>query len=117
MYHSDLEAWKESIELVKLIYKTTEKFPKNELFGLTSQSRRAAISIPSNIAEGNARFSPKESMRFMDIALGSLAELETQIIIAKELNYIESCDVEIKIIKKVNALLKGLRKYFDERSE
>ena len=117
MYHSDLEAWKESINLVKVIYKITEKFPKSELFGLTSQARRAAVSIPSNIAVGNARYSPKESLRFMDIALGSLAELETQLIIAKELNYLESCDDEIKNIKKVNALLKGLRKYFDERSE
>ncbi len=117
MYHSDLEVWKESINLVKVIYKITESFPKSEDFGLTSQVRRAAISIPSNIAEGNARSSAKESLRFMDIALGSLAELETQLIIAKELNYIKSCDEEIKSIKKVNALLKGLRKYFNERSE
>lgn len=117
MYHCDLEAWKESIKLVKNVYKITEKFPQNELFGLTSQARRAAISVPSNIAEGNARSSAKESLRFMDIALGSLAELETQLIIAQELNYIKSCDNEIKNIKKVNALLKGLRKYFDERSE
>ena len=117
MHHRNLEAWKESIKLVKNVYKITENFPQNELFGLTSQARRAAISVPSNIAEGNARASAKESLRFMDIALGSLAELETQLIIAQELNYIKSCDNEIKNIKKVNALLKGLRKYFDERSE
>ena len=117
MYHSDLEAWKESIKLVKVIYHITDKFPKSELFGLTSQARRAAVSVPSNIAEGNARYSSKESLRFMDIALGSLAELETQLIIAKELNYIKNCEEEIKLIKKVNALVKGLRKYFDERSE
>ena len=91
MFHKDLEAWKESIKLVKLVYKLTNDFPNQELYGLTSQIRRAIISVPSNIAEGNARATAKETIRFIDIALGSLAELDTQLTIAQELNYIEKC--------------------------
>ena len=89
MFHKDLEAWKESIKLVKLVYKLTNDFPNQELYGLTSQIRRAVISVPSNIAEGNAKATAKETIRFIDIALGSLAELDTQLTIAQELNYIE----------------------------
>ena len=82
MFHKDLEAWKESIKLVKSVYKLTNDFPKQEDYGLTSQIRRAVTSIPSNIAEGNARATAKETIRFIDIALGSLAELDTQLTIA-----------------------------------
>lgn len=117
MYHSDLEAWKESINLVKSIYKISSSFPKEEQYGLISQIRRAAVSIPSNIAEGSARTSAKETVRFLDIALGSLAEVETQIIIAKELEYINDIENLTTDTKKVNALISGLRKYFIERSE
>lgn len=117
MYHKDLEAWKESIELVKTVYKISKQFPKDELFCLTSQIRRAVISIPSNIAEGSARVSAKETERFLDIALGSLAEVETQLIIANELEYIKDTKTALELIKKVNALIVGLRKYFSERSE
>lgn len=115
MFHKDLEAWKESIKLVKLVYKLTNDFPKQEDYGLTSQIRRAVISVPSNIAEGNARATAKETIRFIDIALGSLAELDTQLTIAQELNYIEGYKIEDKQIKKVNALISGLRKYFLEK--
>ena len=117
MYHTDLEAWKESISLVKAIYKLSLKFPKDEQYGLTSQIKRAVVSVPSNIAEGNARASAKETIRFLDVALGSLAELETQLVIAKELEYIKNYEKEMELIKKVNALISGLRKYFSERSE
>lgn len=117
MYHKDLEVWKKSIELVKIIYQKSDEFPKSESFGLTSQIRRAAVSIPSNLAEGNARSSSKETIHFIDIALGSLAEVETQLIIAKELGFIKEHDNETKVIKNVNALIMGLRKYFSERSE
>lgn len=84
----DLEIWKKGIELVKAIYALTDKFPHSEQYGLSSQMRRCAISIPSNVAEGFRRRHPKEFKQFLSIALGSLAELETQTVIAKELEYI-----------------------------
>jgi four helix bundle protein len=86
--YKSLLIWKKSMELVKKVYELTNTFPEIEKFGLFYQTRRAAISIPSNIAEGQARNSTKEFIRFLSIAKGSLAELDTQIIIAKELNYI-----------------------------
>lgn len=117
MHHKDMEVWKLAMELVFKIYKLTENFPKDEMFGLTSQIRRCAISIPSNIAEGCGRFSNKETLRFISIALGSLAELETQILIAVELNFIDDAENIIEIIKKVNALLIGLRKHLENKKE
>ena len=94
-----------SIALVKDIYSLTESFPKNEQFGLTSQLRRASVSIPSNIAEGSARNGNKEFIQFCYISLGSLSEVETQIIIAFELNFIEKSNAEtvlgsIELIRK-----------------
>ena len=83
----ELEIWKKGIELVKEIYALTENFPSAEVYGLTSQMRRCSISIPSNVAEGFKRRHAKEFKQFLNIALGSLAELETQIIIAEELHY------------------------------
>ena len=85
--HKDLDIWKMSIALVKEIYALTESFPENERFGLISQLRRAAVSIPSNIAEGSARNGNKEFIQFCYIALGSLSEVETQVMIAKELDF------------------------------
>ena len=85
MYHRDLDVWKKSIELVKEIYAITANFPNSELYGLVNQILRSAVSIPSSLAEGSARFSDNETLRFIDISLGSLAELETQSIIACEL--------------------------------
>ncbi len=111
--HQDLDVWKLSIEFVTNIYKETQKFPKSELYGLTSQIRRAAISIPSNIAEGAARSSRKEYIQFLYIALGSVAEIETQLIIAKNLNYmsINNYLKEIKTIKsKLINLINSLKK-------
>lgn len=85
--YKELIVWRKSIQLVKEIYIFTKKFPSSELYGLTSQIRRAAISIPSNIAEGYGRKSFKEYLQFVSIAYGSALELETQIFIAKELNF------------------------------
>lgn len=85
----DLRVWQKGIELVKEIYKTTEVFPKSEQYGLSSQMRRASVSIPANIAEGFRRRSTKEHRQFLNIALGSSAELETLIEISKELGYID----------------------------
>ena len=82
MDHKDLEVWKKSMDLVESIYTLTQRFPEAEKFGLTSQMRRSAVSIPSNIAEGAARKGDKEFLHFLPIALGSLSELETQYLIA-----------------------------------
>ena len=115
MHYKELEVWKEAINLVTYIYKKTEIYPKNEVFGIVSQIRRCVVSIPSNIAEGVVKHSDKESLRFSDIALGSLAELETQIIISKNLGYIENLqDFDIQI-SKVNALLNGLINYYNKQ--
>jgi len=86
--YRDLDIWNAGIKLVKEIYKLTEKFPKEELYGLSAQMRRSAVSVPSNVAEGFRRYHNKEYRHFLHITLGSCAELETQITIAKELNYI-----------------------------
>jgi four helix bundle protein len=87
--HKKLEAWKQSMDLVIDIYRTTEKFPSQELYGLTNQLRRAAVSIPSNIAEGAARQTKKEFTNYLHIAQGSMSELDTQIEIAGRLGYLD----------------------------
>jgi four helix bundle protein len=86
--YRDLEVWKLSVELVKEIYRITGEFPPSEPYGLTNQIRRAAVSIPANIAEGQARSSSKEFKQFLSVAFGSAAELETHLIIAKEINFL-----------------------------
>ena len=88
--HEDLDVWKLSMDLVVDVYKMTAKFPSEEKFGLVNQLRRAAVSVPSNIAEGAARKSDKEYIQFLYIALGSLAEIETQLIISKRLGFSDS---------------------------
>jgi four helix bundle protein len=97
--HKDLEVWKKSITLVTDIYGITKIFPKEELYGLTNQIRRAAISIPSNIAEGASRYYKKEFIQFLYISLGSTSEIETQLIISRNLEYI-STDTYDSIIRK-----------------
>lgn len=110
MHHTELEAWKQSIEFVLSVYKMTENFPKNEIYGLSSQLQRAAVSIPSNIAEGCARSSSKETARFLDIAIGSIAEVETQLIIADKLGYIANIETLKNEHSKLKALTLGLKK-------
>ncbi len=114
MYYKELEVWKKSIEFVKTVYMITNEFPQEEKFGIVLQIRRAAISIPSNIAEGATRFSDKDSSRFMDIVLGSISELETQLIISKELGFIENVDNELETLKQINAMTLGLRKFYNK---
>lgn len=97
----DLKIWQKGMEIVSDIYILSKKFPKEELFSLTSQLRRSAISIPSNIAEGFKRFHNKEYKQFLFITLGSCAELETQIIISKELQYIDENE-EAKLVEKLD---------------
>ena len=116
MNHKDLDVWKKCMDLVEVIYKLTLKFPDAEKFGLTSQMRRAAVSIPSNIAEGAARKGDKELIHFLHIALGSLSELDTQYAIAIRINYAikeESIENQINDVKK---LLLGLRNYLDGKN-
>lgn len=111
----ELRIWQKGIELVKDIYKLTANFPKEEVYGLTSQMRRSAVSIPSNIAEGFKRFHSKEYMQFLHIALGSAAELETQIIISKELGFINESELQSvsenidHLSKMISALLNKLK--------
>ena len=112
MIHKDLDVWKKAIEFVAEIYKITRNFPKDEIYGLTSQIRRAAVSIPSNIAEGAARNSTKEFIQFLAIAKGSKAELETQLLICVKIHYLNNSDIEIAInlIKEVGKMLNALQK-------
>ena len=87
--HRKLDVWKRSMEFVRDIYQVTEAFPKAELYGLTSQMRRAAVSIPSNLAEGAARKGNKDFTQYLNIAQGSISELDTQIELASMLNHID----------------------------
>ena len=109
--HKDLEVWKKSMDLVSNIYKITDSFPNKELYGLTNQIRRSAVSVPSNIAEGAARNSKKEFIQFLYIALGSLSEFETQIIIAHRLEYLNNLDTLLEDLKFVQKLINGLIYY------
>ncbi len=107
--YKDLIVWQKSIDLVSKIYEITENFPKHELFGLTSQIRRSAVSIPSNIAEGFNRKHRKEFAQFISIAFGSGAELETQILVAKSLKFLKDSDFII-VDKTLNEIMKMLNK-------
>lgn len=105
--HKDLDVWKNAVDFVTEIYKLTEKFPKSEEFGLKSQIRRAAVSVPANIAEGAARKSKKEFTQFLYISVGSLSELETLIIISDNLNLL-SKEVILTKIQMLRKMLFGL---------
>ena len=108
--HEDLDVWKLSMDLVVNIYKETIKFPSEEKFGLVNQLRRAAVSVPSNIAEGAARKSDKEYIQFLYIALGSLAEIETQLIISKRLGFSDS-DEPLNQTRTIKSKLLNFIKY------
>jgi len=113
--HKDLDVWNKSMELVEEIYRITNKYPSEEKFGLVAQIRRAAISIPSNIAEGAARNSKKEFTQFLYIALGSLSELETQLILSERLNYIKGEEF-FEEIEQIRKMLLGLIKFLKRNS-
>lgn len=106
--YKDLELWKKSMDMVIAIYKITADFPSQERYGLTSQIRRAAVSIPSNIAEGSGRNNTKEFLQYLYIANGSLSEVETQLEIANRLGFMLEFDKLIVIIKHIRKLLGGL---------
>ena len=105
-----LKIWEKGMGLTKLIFSLTKGFPKEERYGLASQMRRSAVSIPSNIAEGSQRGSNKEFLQFIHIARGSLAELETQVIISIEENYID-LEKEKLVISKIDELAKMLNAF------
>ena|SRR5690606_3449150 len=111
MNHKELDVWKKSMDLVEAVYALTAKFPKEERYGLASQMQRAAVSIPSNIAEGTARKSNKELLQFISIAMGSAAELETQYLIAIRLCYNTEENKIMTLIIDVKKLLLGFRNY------
>ena len=110
--HHDLEVWKKSIDFVTAIYKVTESYPKTEQYGLISQIRRCAVSIPSNIAEGAGRTSTKEFAYFLSIALGSVSELETQLIVSNNLSFLENSNFEalIEQIITIRKMVIGLKR-------
>ncbi len=97
--YTELDVWKNARELVKVIYDLTKKFPKDEMFGLINQMRRCSVSVPSNIAEGCGRQHSKDSIQFFYIARGSLYELETQLYLSIDQNYINSDDLNLCLRK------------------
>lgn len=116
--HEKLEVWKRAIDFVVTIYKLTEAFPREEKFGLTSQIRRAAVSVPANIAEGAARQSPKEFCYFLSNAQGSVSELATEMLIAQRLGFVneQSFGSSKKELDSIGLMLLGLAKSVRRRS-
>jgi four helix bundle protein len=115
----DLIAWKKAMELVAMIYDATDGFPSHEQFGLVSQLRRAAVPVPSNIAEGKAHYSNRDFVRFLRHARGSLAEIETQVLIAQQRRYL-SAEATAKLTQRSDELgriLSGLINSLKEREE
>jgi four helix bundle protein len=110
--YKDLVVWQKSLTLVKLVYQLTWSFPADEKFGLVSQMRRAAVSVPSNLAEGHARNTTGEFIQFISHAEGSLAELETQVILAAELSFCSSTEVQPiqDLIEEVQKMANALRR-------
>lgn len=115
MNHKDLDVWKKSMDLVEAVYVLTQTFPDAEKFGLISQMRRCAVSIPSNIAEGSARKGDKELEHFLYIALGSLSELETQYLVAVRLNFTSSDPQIENLMTTVKKLILGFRNYLENK--
>ena len=113
--HKDLIVWQKRMLLVRRVYEVTRTFPHEEMFGLTSQMRRAAVSIPSNIAEGYGRIYDKERINFLSIALGSASELETQLMISEDLGFTVNSDIaelsslNNEVIRMLTSLIKGIR--------
>jgi four helix bundle protein len=113
--HYRLDAWKHAMSLVREVYRLTRVFPEDEKFGLVQQMRRAAVSVPSNIAEGAARNGQKEFLQFLSIAKGSLSELETQLLISLDLGYVAKNDDVFEQLEIVSKLLAGVHKSVKRR--
>jgi four helix bundle protein len=112
--HKELIVWQKSMDLVTRVYEITNRFPKEEIFGLSAQMRRSAISIPSNIAEGRCRGTKKDYVHFLRVAAGSTAELETQVIISRNLKFISEIEFNIlnefisEVTKMLNSMIRKL---------
>lgn len=116
--YRDLEVWQKAMDLVVFCYEMTNGFPRSEMYGLSSQLRRAAVSIPANIAEGCARQYAKEFIQHLSIAYGSAAELETHVLVAERLGYVNGNEVEAVLDKasEIGKMLNGLRKSLQPRN-
>lgn len=118
--HRDLEVWQVGIELVDAVYGVSTEWPKHEMYGLTSQARRAAVSVPANIAEGNGKGTTKDYLRYLDNAYGSLMELDTHVHIARRRDYLSEPDetrvttLITRIAKMLNALSRSLKRRLSE---
>ena len=114
--HRDLVAWQKAMKLVKEIYRVTRDFPRDEIYGLTNQIRRAAVSVPSNLAEGHGRFSRKEFRQFIGRARGSLLEVETQLEIARDLGYLNDSAASELLAQasEVARVLNGLKAWSEK---
>ena len=117
--YRQLIVWQRAMELVQSIYKLTKDFPKEEIYGLTSQIRQAAVSIPSNIAEGQGRDSTKEFLHHPSISYGSLMEVETQILIAESLNYLKQEETKLILTKtaETGRLINGLTRSLKSKTD
>lgn len=112
---TDLDTWKEGHELVLMIYRITDKFPEKEIFGLISQMRRCAVSFTSNVAEGFSRNTNKDKYQFYSVAAGSLTELQNQLLVARDVDYLSNNDFQriaeqsVKVHKLINGLKRSIR--------
>jgi four helix bundle protein len=115
--HKKLEAWKQSMDLVIEIYRTTGNFPNQEIYGLTNQIRRATVSIPSNIAEGAARQTKKEFSNYLHMAQGSLSELDTQIELARRLGYLDQETFRMldDRLERIDKMITGLIRHLGKK--
>jgi four helix bundle protein len=115
MLHTEMKVWKESMVLAREIYLITSNFPISERYSLANQLRRSAVSVPSNIAEGAGRGSNKEFLHFLYVARGSLLELETQLLLAYDLEFIERESNPIKRIEEIRKMISGLIKHLKSK--
>ena len=117
--YRELVVWRKAVDLVSEIYALTKALPESERFGLTSQLRRAAVSVPSVLAEGHARSSTREFMRYVSMSMGSLAEMETQLVIAGNLGFLEESSIASVLgsCSEVGRMLRGLRKSLESRPD
>jgi four helix bundle protein len=115
--HHDLKVWQLGMDIAEQVYALTRQFPREELYGLTSQLRRAASSVPANIAEGNGRSSTKDYLRFLSIVVGSLCEVETFLLLAVRLGYLTKSAVEpmLAMLAEEGRMLRGLQRSLAEK--
>jgi four helix bundle protein len=114
--YKELQVWQKAMKLAEDVYKLSANFPREEMYGLTSQIRRSAISIPSNIAEGSSRAGTKEFIQFLSIARGSSAELETQLILASRLGYTAEVEAALSLLTSVRQMINALVRSLKEKS-